>query len=167
MEPNRHTVRQTSHESFRRCGRLRPGRVLEREPSVCSRAHCDDCSREGRQRGTATTVTGISARRSSVATGCGGLFQVALGNETIQPVVSWLKCLQAFDIATGSTSYPVTVDASYLECVSGRAQGLVEQCQPNGRPPALPAGAYRAVLYQTGHLVPTPPPLAVQVTHAP
>jgi hypothetical protein len=100
-------------------------------------------------------------------TGCGRLFQVALGNETIHPAVSWLQCLQAFEIPTGLTSYPVTLAASYLECVSGRAQGLVEQCQANGRPPALPAGAYRAVLYQTGQLVPTPPPIAVDVTHAP
>lgn len=98
------------------------------------------------------------------ATGCGRLFQVALGNDKIRPSVQWLKCLQAFTIPVSESSYPVTVDASYLSCNSDGPQADLRACRANGQPPPLPPGDYRAMLFETGTLVPAPPPTSVRVT---
>jgi hypothetical protein len=44
-----------------------------------------------------------------------------------------------------------------------RRQGV----PPDGRPPPLPPGDYRAVLFQLGHLVQAPPAVQVRVVHVP
>ena len=100
--------------------------------------------------------TGHSIR----AAGCLSLFQVALTSSTYKPDMMWLTCLQRFTIPVGTSSYPVKVIASYNQCGEQPAQ---KRCQADG-PPPLPPGTYHAVLFQSSHLVPVPPAIAVRVT---
>ncbi len=80
--------------------------------------------------------------------GCGQLFNVALGNATIQPEEAEYMCLRYFTIPTGSSSYPVTI-TTY---------------RPNAQPPVFPTGAYHLFLFGAGSAVKTAPPPTVQVT---
>ena len=99
--------------------------------------------------------TGQAAR----ASGCLSLFRVVLGNDKMKPEVAWPACLQSFTIPAGSSSYTVTVDASYSQCGGGTVRCV------HGRPPPLPPGDYLAMLFQSGHNgIPTPPPVGVRVT---
>lgn len=102
--------------------------------------------------------------RAIHVSGCLTLFQVALASSTYRPAVAWPTCLQKFTIPAGESSYPATVEASYGECSPGLPQGAVRACLPNGRPPPLPAGEYRAMLFQARSLVPVPPAITVRVT---
>jgi hypothetical protein len=101
--------------------------------------------------------------RTIRAFGCGTLFRVALVSNTYKPAVAWPVCLQVFTIPVGQSSYPAPVMASYLQC-SARPRGPVRACLPSGHPPPLPAGDYRARLFQSGKLVPVPPVVTVRVT---
>jgi hypothetical protein len=92
--------------------------------------------------------------------GCGTPFVVALGNDEITPTIAWRACLSSFTIPIGPSTWPVTVAASYLGCNGGPPS---PPCV-NGHVPPLPAGSYRAVLYQSSHVVPTPPAVDVLVT---
>ena len=96
------------------------------------------------------------------ATGCISLFQVALGNAQTHPAPAWPLCLQEFTIPTGKSTYPVTVRASYPGC-SATVQSGLPVCLPSGRPPPLPPGNYRAMLFESGNVVPTPPAIDVRV----
>ena len=88
---------------------------------------------------------------------CGSPFAVALGSDTVKPSVAWPQCLESFTVPTGQSSWPVTVTARYSECGGG-----IRRCT-NGRPPSLPPGYYRAMLFQSPHLVPSPTPITVHV----
>jgi hypothetical protein len=96
--------------------------------------------------------------------GCGSLFAVALANDTYRPRVLWPLCLQPFTIPTGQSSYPVTIEATYLWCSARASQAVSQACRASGQPPALPPGDYRAQLYQSSKIVATPPPVTVHVT---
>jgi len=102
--------------------------------------------------------------RAIHVSGCLALFQVALASSTYQPAVAWPLCLQSFTIPVGESSYPTQVEASYGECHEGRPQGALRACLPNGHPPPLPPGDYRAMLYQSSNVVPVPPAMTVRVT---
>jgi hypothetical protein len=92
--------------------------------------------------------------------GCGTPFAVALGNDEIEPTVAWNSCLQPFTIPSGTSNWPVTVRATFLAC---GGPSPVPACQ-EGHVPPLPPGSYRAMLYQSPRIVPTPPSIDVQVT---
>ncbi|MFL5797920.1 MAG: hypothetical protein ACJ77A_08305 [Actinomycetota bacterium] len=94
------------------------------------------------------------------ASGCGSLFAVALGNDEIVPDVAWRLCLTRFTIPIGASSWPIKVSARYLEC---GAEKPLPPCT-DGRPPPLPPGDYRAMFFQSSHLVPRPPSISVHVT---
>ena len=96
--------------------------------------------------------------------GCGTLFQVKLGNDNVRADVAWTTCLQGFAVPIGESNYPVTVNASYGACSPGRPQDGLRACQPNGSPPALPPGDYRALLFQGPTIAPSPPPITVHLT---
>jgi hypothetical protein len=98
--------------------------------------------------------------------GCLTLFQVALVSDTYHPAVAWFTCLQTLTIRAGISSYPVTLSASYSECSQGRPRDGMKACLRNRRSPPLPAGVYRATLFQAGHIVPAPPAIPVRVTPA-
>jgi len=102
--------------------------------------------------------------RAIRASGCLTLFQVALVSGRYHPAVPWLGCLQSFTIPRGRSSYPVTVAASYLGCGQAGPGSAAGACLPGGHPPALPAGVYRAALFQLRHLVPAPPAITIRVT---
>jgi hypothetical protein len=102
--------------------------------------------------------------RAIHTTGCLTLFQVALVSSRYHPPIVWFLCLMSFTIAAGQSSYPVTVSASYAGCGQCRPSGAVRACRPGGHSPALPAGIYRAVLFQQQHLVPAPPPVTIRVS---
>src|SRR6266567_4659725 len=97
--------------------------------------------------------------RAIRASGCLTLFQVALAGSGYHPAIAWPACLQSFTIPAGQSSYPVTVAASYGQCSQGRPGDSVRACLPAGRPPALPPGIYRAVLFQVRRLIPVPRPV--------
>ena len=92
--------------------------------------------------------------------GCISPFAVALGNDRYAPTIAWATCLQPFTFPVGQSIWRVTVVASYLECGPGRH---LVHCR-NGHPPPLPPGNYRAMLFQSSHIVPNPPPIRVRVT---
>lgn len=98
------------------------------------------------------------------AFGCGSLFQVVLVGRRYHPQVAWPLCLQSFTIRTGRSSYRVTVVARYNQCSQGRPSDGVVACLPGGEQPPLPPGSYRAVLFQSRHLFPTPPAIAMRLT---
>jgi META domain len=87
------------------------------------------------------------------ATGCVSLFQVALENDSEIPSIPWLTCGDRFTIPVGESSYPIVVRATALICSA---------C-PNGSPPPLPPGEYRATLFQREQAVPAPSPVTVSV----
>jgi hypothetical protein len=89
--------------------------------------------------------------------GCGSPFQVAFANDKIVPSVTWLDCLQRFTIPAGESSWPVTVAARYSAC-GAELVHCVERY-----PPALPPGDYRAMLFLSSRVVPTPPPVHVRI----
>ena len=94
--------------------------------------------------------------------GCGSPFQLGLESSSYHPEVAWPACLQILTIAIGKSSYPVTLPASYNGC-GPVAQGSSRACL-HGRPPPLPAGEYRAVLFQSPQIASAPAPIPVLVT---
>jgi hypothetical protein len=93
-------------------------------------------------------------------TGCGSLFQVALGNDAVKPNIGWEQCLETLTVAAGESTYTVAVSGSYLDCYG---DGLFPACI-DGRAPALPPGDYQAALYQNPEVAPAPPPIDIRVT---
>jgi len=97
------------------------------------------------------------------AWGCLTLFQIVLFSDTYRPTPVWATCLQSFTIPAGESSYPVTVDASYLQCAEHGPRGGLKGCL-DGKPPPLPPGTYRARFIQARHLFPEPQAITVRVT---
>jgi hypothetical protein len=97
---------------------------------------------------------------------CGSPFQVALANDHYEPGMGWPLCLQDVSIPVGESTWKVDVQARNLGCLGGNQQGQkgMPKCLPNGDPPPLPIGAYRATLYQDPHVVSDPDPIEVTVT---
>jgi hypothetical protein len=95
--------------------------------------------------------------------GCGSIFQVALTSPTYEPVVVWAACASAVTVPVGRTTYPVRVDATYFECTNAMLQPGIPACRTGGSAPPLPAGDYRATLYQSPHIAPQPPSVPVRV----
>jgi hypothetical protein len=98
---------------------------------------------------TGAVVVKNRTGRELTRVGCGSLFAVALANEHVQPTLAWPLCLQQLHIPAGTTRYPVTVLTRYTTC---GAPATVE-CDATGRPPTLPPGKYRALLYRNGQVV--------------
>jgi hypothetical protein len=73
------------------------------------------------------------------------------------PSVTWFDCLQWFTIPAGESSWPVTVAARFSACGGGLVPCV------DRHPPALPPGDYRAMLFQSPRVVPTPPPIHVRI----
>lgn len=144
--------------------RPRPTTVTRPQPSVPVRARVVLPSHT-MVAGTSMTghvVIDNRTKHALVVTGCISLFQVALSNATVRPAPLWPLCAQRIVIPTGTSSYPVTVFASYLECSStGQPPTPTRLCEQG--PPALPVGSYQAVLFQNGVVAPTPPPIPVRV----
>lgn len=113
---------------------------------------------------SAHVVISNNSGRAIHTGGCLSLFQVALVSTSYHPQPAWPLCLQSFTIRPGQSSYPVTVAASYDQCSQGRPKDTIKACRPGGHPPPLPPGTYRAVLFQSRHLVPVPPAITVRVT---
>jgi hypothetical protein len=98
---------------------------------------------------------------------CGGqgLFDVGLGNDKIKPQVDGSPaCLgSAFTVPIGESTWPVGVTAQYGACGETESYPAlgIPRCR-KGKPPALPPGDYRAVLF--GPLkFPNPIPINVLV----
>lgn len=100
--------------------------------------------------------------RAIHTSGCLTLFQVALTSSRYHPDPAWLSCLQPFTIPVGVSSYQITVAATYLHCGDRQSPA----CLPGGGMPPLPAGKYRARLFQSRHLVQAPPGVPVRVIAA-
>jgi hypothetical protein len=99
------------------------------------------------------------------ARGCGQIFELALGNSSHPAEAGWPACLQDLTIATGTTSYPWTIRASYDSC-GGVGVGELA-CLPDNQPPPLPAGEYDVVFFQSPYIVSVPAPIPVRVTSRP
>lgn len=100
--------------------------------------------------------------RTIHTSGCRTLFQVALSSSSYHPDVAWPLCLQPFAIPVGVSSYRITVAATYLVCGDRQSPA----CLPGGGMPPLPPGKYRAMLFQSRHLVQAPPGVLVRVIAA-
>jgi hypothetical protein len=95
--------------------------------------------------------------------GCGGIFAVTLNNaEGGQGSPAWTLCRMDITIPLGSTTYPVTIQATFLMC-STAPSPTMSTCLADGVPPSLPPGVYQATLAQSTTVVSTPPPIAVTV----
>ena len=97
-------------------------------------------------------------------TGCGSLFRVALTGPRYHPQIAWPQCAQRLTIPTGRSTYRIEVMSSYLACGNGPRTANVPACLPQGGPPPLPVGDYRATLFQSAPVVPAPAPVPVRVT---
>ncbi len=111
---------------------------------------------------TGRVIVSNDTGRAMHVWGCKTLFQVALTSSSYHPTVAWLACRQRFTIPVGRSSYRVTVVARYLRCST--SPGATRACLHDGRPPPLPAGHYRAMLFQSRHLVKVPLAIPVEVT---
>lgn len=94
--------------------------------------------------------------------GCEGIFALELNSSSYHPQPGWPLCLQTLTIANGESSYRVMLTASYDVC--GRVASTFSPACLHGRPPPLPAGEYRAVLFESAHIVTAPAPIPVLVT---
>jgi hypothetical protein len=101
-----------------------------------------------------------SSGRPLHVSGCGSPFAVVLRNDEIRPVVAWPTCLEQITIPAGTSSWPVTVAATYSGC--GRGNKRVPPCE-DGLVPPLPVGKYQAVLFQSPHVVPKPASIEIRV----
>jgi hypothetical protein len=99
--------------------------------------------------------------------GCGSPFAVALATSTYRPDLITGACAEAITIPTGKSSYPVRVLASYLACSVDHSANGLPACLPGSKLPPLPAGTYRATLFQDSHVLPAPPTIPVRVTPKP
>lgn len=96
---------------------------------------------------------------------CRGLFSVVLSSRSYHPTSGGasVACGPTKAIPAGRSSYPVTIQATYLSCsVTGTAGGF-QTCLPHMKLPPLPAGTYQATLDQPG-IVPEPPVIKIRVT---
>jgi hypothetical protein len=102
------------------------------------------------------------------AIGC-GFFAVALQNAHYRPQIAWASCAHRYTFPVGESSYPVTVESSYLGCTSAASADDEPACIVDGdghpAPPPLAPGTYQATLFQITRLVPTPPSITVHVTN--
>jgi len=101
-------------------------------------------------------------------TSCGDYFKLFLTNEhgLNKEAPRRLCDTTSMTIPTGTSSYPVTLSASYEYCDEVTGTGYFE-CLPDGSPEPLPADDYRAVLLQASN-PPVPivaDPVAVTVTN--
>jgi hypothetical protein len=94
------------------------------------------------------------------ASGCGGIFQVLLTSSTYHPGPVWPTCLEPITIPTGSSTYPMQVEARYNICGQGRD---LPPCS-GSETPALAPGRYDATTFELGDVVPLPSPIPVDVT---
>lgn len=97
-------------------------------------------------------------------TTCGSYFVALLESEVATQTLFRPACLQSFVIPSGSSSYPVTVKATYLTCNNGEASDVVPACLPDGTMPALPPGIYEARVDQGADPIEVSGPLTVTVT---
>src|SRR5262249_15635129 len=97
---------------------------------------------------------------------CRSPFRVELANDRYRPGLAWPLCLENVPIPIGLSTWMVDVHTTSLNCLGGNQPGEVgfPRCLVNGYPPSLPAGTYRATLYQHPDVVPDPEPIEVQVT---
>ena len=100
------------------------------------------------------------------ATGCHGLFGVALRNTQVPQDVVFPTCAEEITIPVGESSYPVPVLAEYYAC-NAAGDGGLQRCLPGGGAPPLPPGVYQATLFQASPVAPAPPPIDVNVEAAP
>jgi hypothetical protein len=62
---------------------------------------------------SARVIVDNNTGRALPASGCGRLFQVALGNAQAEQHPLVLQCPQRFTFPVGESRYPVTIEASY------------------------------------------------------
>jgi hypothetical protein len=113
-----------------------------------------------------TVIVTNKTGKAMIVVSCGSPFQVALANDHYEPGVAWPLCGGRTVIPVGQSTWKVSVQASNLACLGGNQPGEkgMPKCLPNGNPPPLPVGAYRARLYQSPHVVADPDPIQVRVT---
>jgi hypothetical protein len=79
---------------------------------------------------------------------CGAEFAVGLENDEVDQQLGFNGCLETAKIPPGTSTYGVTVGASYGSCTSmSDPPGGLVACLPGGGVPPLPAGEYRTRLY--------------------
>jgi hypothetical protein len=109
------------------------------------------------------TITNNTGRPITYVT-CGQLFQILLRNRDSPLAPGWLLCSGSGTFPPGTSSYPVTVAATYNQCSpSGPWSRALPACPASGGMPALPPGSYQATTYELGSSVPVPPPIEVTV----
>jgi len=94
---------------------------------------------------------------------CGSFIQILLRNHDHQLTPGWLLCSEPPTIPAGTSSYPVSVAASYNEYTPSSAQAPQPACPRSGGMPGLPPGVCQATTYLIAP-VPVPPPITVTVT---
>jgi hypothetical protein len=88
--------------------------------------------------------------------GCLYLFQVYLASRTFHPDdVGGPLCRQIFTIPVGVSTYQIGVSAIYHSCGPG-SPSTTRPCMPDGRPPPIPPGKYRAKLLGPVQAPPVP-----------
>jgi hypothetical protein len=96
--------------------------------------------------------------------GCGSPVNVTLSNGHYHPTGAGAACAGTATVPTGQTTYPVKVEASYLSCSVGHADGNMPRCAPGDQPPPLPPGTYQASLSVAISVAQAPPPVIIHVT---
>jgi hypothetical protein len=95
---------------------------------------------------------------------CSGVFQVALERPGIREQPASFECLIPTWIPVGASSYPFTLDATYLACSPQRPQHDLPACLANRQMPPLPPGNYDAQFFPAATFLPTPRAIPVRVT---
>lgn len=113
-------------------------------------------------------VTNLAKRVVVLSGMCRPGYAVVLVNRRIDQTLSFnLECVASLSvtIAPGSKSFPLTIQTRYLGCVKNGQEttATVPPCLPEGGPPPLPPGLYRAVLLELGVHFPQPKPVSVML----
>ena len=122
------------------------------------------------ERITATlVVTNSSGHPINLTRICTPGFAVALTSPTYRSkVIFAASCsTQPFIVPNGVSRRSFTVSTTYLACLGPGGSSVdhsLPPCLPGGRLPPLPAGSYRAQLYGSGALLPSPAPVAVRLS---
>lgn len=95
--------------------------------------------------------------------GCGSMFQLLPGGPHYHPQAIQPDCAEQMRIPVGTSSYRVTVNATYDKCYP-TSKGGAPKCDANGVLPPLPVGRYQVRTIAANPAVPVPTSQLLNVT---
>lgn len=109
-------------------------------------------------------VTVTNGGSPAPITKCGVVFVLYLEGDGAEQQVILPACAEPFEIPSGTSTYAVSLVATYSTCTNSTPTPDTPPCADGGTPPGLPAGEYRARIGGPGVVGRPPSPITVTVT---